>query len=65
MDAKQIKDYLLKFNTPRRIVQFLVSESGSHDYTINRREARDQLGLKIEKPDDTLYSKIKKYGLQK
>lgn len=42
-----------------RIVSFLCSESGSHDYTIHRREARDSLGLNIEKPDDNLYILIK------
>ena len=40
------------------IVSFLCSESGSHDYTIHRREARD-LGLNIEKPNDDFYSEIK------
>lgn len=40
------------------IVSFLCSESGSHDYTIHRREACD-LGLIIEKPDDDFYSEIK------
>lgn len=42
-----------------RIVDFLCSESGSHDYTINRREAKDDLGLNVEKPDDALYKLIK------
>jgi hypothetical protein len=42
-----------------KIIAFLCSESGSHDYTINRREARDELGLNIEKPDDSLYLIIK------
>lgn len=42
-----------------RILDFLCSESGSHDYTIYRREARDALGLHIEKPSDELYSLIK------
>ena len=42
-----------------RILAFLCSESGSHDYTINRREAKDQLGLKIEKPDDDLYRRLR------
>jgi hypothetical protein len=42
-----------------KIISFLCSESGSHDYTIHRREARDSLGLKIEKPDDALYALIK------
>jgi len=40
------------------IVSFLCSESGSHDYTIHRREARD-LGLNIEKPNDEFYKEIK------
>jgi hypothetical protein len=43
-----------------KIVSFLCSESGSHDYTISRREARDNLGLIIEKPDEALYGLIKK-----
>lgn len=43
-----------------KIIDFLCSESGSHDYTINRREARDVLGLRIEKPNDALYSLLKK-----
>lgn len=42
------------------IVKFLCSESGSHDYTIHRREARDSLGMQIEKPDDSLYQLIKR-----
>ncbi|MFN8178052.1 MAG: serine protease [bacterium] len=42
-----------------RILEFLCSESGSHDYTIYRKEARDELGLKIEKPDDDQYELIK------
>jgi len=42
----------------KSIVSFLCSESGSHDYTIHRREARD-LGLNIEKPDDEFYSELK------
>jgi hypothetical protein len=41
-----------------KIVKFLCSESGSHDYTINRTEARDNLGMKIEKPSDKLYKLI-------
>ncbi|BBE78470.1 MULTISPECIES: SDH family Clp fold serine proteinase [Phytobacter] len=40
------------------IVSFLCSESGSHDYTINRVEALE-LGLKIEKPNEELYRLIK------
>jgi hypothetical protein len=42
-----------------KILKFLCSESGSHDYTINRKEAHDELGLIVEKPDDELYTIIK------
>lgn len=41
------------------VLQFLTSESGSHDYTIDRREAHEELGLKIEKPGTELYNTIK------
>jgi len=41
------------------IIKFLCSDSGSHDYTIHRNEAKEELGLNIEKPDDELYSIIK------
>ncbi len=41
------------------IISFLCSDSGSHDYTINRREAKNTLGLNIQKPDDELYAIIK------
>ena len=37
------------------IVDFLCSESGSHDYTINRREAA-KLGLNVEKCSNQLYA---------
>lgn len=40
------------------IISFLCSESGSHDYTINRVEALE-LGLKVEKPNEELYQLIK------
>lgn len=46
-----------------RIISFLVSESGSHDYAIHRREARDFLGLQIENPDEVLYDIINKLYL--
>lgn len=38
------------------ILDFLCSESGSHDYTINRSEARDVLGLNVETPSEDLYN---------
>ena len=43
-----------------QIISFLCSESGSHDYTINRREAANELGLKVEKPSQALYELINK-----
>lgn len=42
-----------------KIVNFLCSDSGSHDYTINRREAKNELGLNIETPSVDLYNIIK------
>jgi hypothetical protein len=53
--ARQISDE----NKVNRILEFLCSESGSHDYAIYRREARDELGLKVEKPDDDMYKRLK------
>jgi len=43
----------------QQIISFLCSDSGSHDYTINRREAENGLGLNIIKPDMELYEVIK------
>lgn len=53
--SKQINDK----KKIEKIISFLCSDSGSHDYTIYRREARDELGLNIEKPDDSFYNIIK------
>lgn len=53
--SKQIKEE----EKIEKIIAFLCSDSGSHDYTIYRREAQNELGLTIEKPDDNLYSIIK------
>ena len=44
----------------KKILSFLCSESGSHDYTIYRQEARNELGLNIEAPSPELYEIIKK-----
>ncbi len=38
-----------------KVTNFLCSDSGSHDYTINRTEARNELGLPIIHPDDEAY----------
>jgi hypothetical protein len=43
----------------QQIIAFLCSDSGSHDYTINRREAKTGLGLNVEKPNMDMYKVIK------
>jgi hypothetical protein len=53
--SKQLKNE----NQIKKIISFLCSDSGSHDYTIYRREAKEELGLNIEKPDDNFYKIIK------
>ena len=44
----------------KHISTFLCTDSGSHDYTINRREAADDLKLCITKPSPEEYIIIKK-----
>lgn len=44
------------------IVDFLCADSGSHDYTIDRREASG-LGLQVEKPSAELYLLLKNVHL--
>ena len=39
------------------VVDFLCADSGSHDYTINRREA-EALGLPVEKPSAAFYATL-------
>lgn len=56
---KLLKNHELEDGKDEAIIKFLASESGSHDYTIHRKEAKDELGLNIEKPDDDLYEIIK------
>lgn len=41
------------------IISFLCSESGSHDHSINRREARS-MGLVIENPSEEFYGTLKR-----
>jgi hypothetical protein len=61
---KMLAEKMLKYhkidaqNIPK-VISFLCSESGSHDYTIYRKEAKEELGLNVEKPDDELYGLIK------
>jgi hypothetical protein len=56
---KLIKGQLQDEDQIQRVISFLCSDSGSHDYTINRREAKNELSLKIENPTDELYQLIK------
>jgi hypothetical protein len=42
----------------KAIVDFLCADSGSHDYTINRREAAE-MGLPVEKPSAEFYERLK------
>lgn len=51
---RQVKDE----TSIKSIVDFLCADSGSHDYTIDRREASG-LGLKVEKPSAELYRLLK------
>jgi hypothetical protein len=56
---KLLKHQSIDAQKQDEIIKFLCKESGSHDYTIYRKEAREELGLTIEQPDDTLYDIIK------
>lgn len=60
MLAKRLlKNQGLNEDDIKKVVEFLCSESGSHDYTINRREARDELKLRIIQPTQKQYAIIK------
>lgn len=56
---KLLNNHRAQSGNVKRIINFLCSESGSHDYTINRKEARETLGLSIEKPNEEFYKIIK------
>lgn len=58
-----LADKLLRYqciedSRKKDIVSFLCSDSGSHDHTINRREA-EELGLVIDKPSEGFYQILK------
>lgn len=59
---KLLKRQVEDANKMKEIIDFLCAESGSHDYTINRREARE-LGLKVENPSQELYGLLRKLHL--
>ncbi len=56
---KLLKHHMDQDDDIKKVIEFLCSESGSHDYTINRREA-EALHLPVEKPDEKLYDLINK-----
>ncbi|MGA2143029.1 MAG: ATP-dependent Clp protease proteolytic subunit [Brevinematales bacterium] len=56
---KLLKNHISDENKRKKIIEFLCSELGSHDYTINRKEAKEELHLPVEIPDDNLYKIIK------
>src|SRR5579883_2031384 len=52
--GKLLKNQVKNEASRKKIIDFLCSESGSHDYTIDRREAK-QMGLQVEHPSQALY----------
>lgn len=57
--AKQLlENQITDAEKQKNVISFLCSQSGSHDYTISRREAAS-LGLCIEKPSMELYQLVK------
>ena len=55
---KLLRMHNVEDQTIKHIVSFLCSDSGSHDYTINRSEARN-LGLSVETPTQETYNELK------
>jgi hypothetical protein len=59
LGQRLIRRQLTEESQVKKVLDFLCSESGSHDYTIYRQEARDELGLKVDRPTDALYTVIR------
>jgi hypothetical protein len=57
--SKLLLNHSVKEEYKQRIIDFLCSDSGSHDYTINRREAKKELKLNVEKPNNKQYKIVK------
>lgn len=53
-----IKSQVPDTEMQQSIIQLLCSDSGSHDYTINRRQATD-MGLAVEKPSSDMYDVLR------
>ncbi len=63
LGERLLSSHMTDKTTIGEILAFLCSESGSHDYTINRKEARERLGLPIENPSWELYGLVQEmYG---
>jgi len=52
--GKLIKNQVKDARKHKVLIDFLCADSGSHDYTINRREAVEH-GLNVEKPSEKFY----------
>lgn len=59
LGQRLLSGHITNSSTTESILDFLCSESGSHDYTIHRREAKTQLGLPVETPSEAFYESIK------
>lgn len=55
---KLLKAHMQDSDKVKKIIDFLCADSGSHDYTINRREAKS-LGLPVETPGSDFYEHLK------
>ena len=55
---KLLNEHVQETDKRQAIIDFLCADSGSHDYTINRREAL-ALGLPVEKPSAEFYEQLK------
>lgn len=60
LGERLLSNHMHDKKTITKILDFLCSESYGHDYTINRREARQELQLPIETPNWDLYNIIKR-----
>jgi hypothetical protein len=52
--AERLLAHVKKAENRKKIISFLSSDSGSHDYTLDRREAT-ALGLPVERCSETMY----------
>jgi hypothetical protein len=59
---KLIKNQVTNQRKVKALIDFLCADSGSHDYTINRREATEH-GLNVEKPSDQFYQILRRIHL--